>query len=168
MIYGFARKHGLQDADAIDVTQEVLHAVSRKPSDGWNTTRLVDRFEDGYLRLSGNEINTWFGRQRSPVVGIGQASTNDFDLLISDDEASAIWECEHQQRLFEWAARRVRSEVQESTWQAFWQSTVENKNGKQIASELRISVAAVYLSKSRVMSRLKELIRLASSDGSVL
>src|SRR3981189_3175382 len=28
LVYGFARKHGLQDADAADLTQEVLHAVS--------------------------------------------------------------------------------------------------------------------------------------------
>src|SRR5947208_6425875 len=28
LVYGFARKHGLQDADAADLTQEVLQAVS--------------------------------------------------------------------------------------------------------------------------------------------
>ena len=28
LIYGFARKHGLQDADAADLTQEVLRAVA--------------------------------------------------------------------------------------------------------------------------------------------
>src|SRR5437588_12532288 len=29
LVYGFARKHGLQDADAADLTQDVLQAVSR-------------------------------------------------------------------------------------------------------------------------------------------
>ena len=28
LVYGFARKHGLQDADAADLTQDVLQAVS--------------------------------------------------------------------------------------------------------------------------------------------
>src|SRR5438105_11158484 len=28
LVYGFARKHGLQDADAADLTQDVLRAVS--------------------------------------------------------------------------------------------------------------------------------------------
>src|SRR6266576_164992 len=28
LVYGFARKHGLQDADAADLTQEVLRAVA--------------------------------------------------------------------------------------------------------------------------------------------
>jgi RNA polymerase sigma-70 factor (ECF subfamily) len=28
LVYGFARKHGLQDADAADVTQDVLRAVA--------------------------------------------------------------------------------------------------------------------------------------------
>ena len=29
LIYGFGRKHGLQDADAVDLTQEVLRIVAR-------------------------------------------------------------------------------------------------------------------------------------------
>src|SRR5262245_8405404 len=29
LVYGFARRHGLQDADAADVTQDVLRAVAR-------------------------------------------------------------------------------------------------------------------------------------------
>ncbi len=29
LVYGFARKHGLQDADAADLTQDVLRAVAR-------------------------------------------------------------------------------------------------------------------------------------------
>src|SRR5215831_17297303 len=29
LVYGFARRHGLQDADAADVTQEVMQSVSK-------------------------------------------------------------------------------------------------------------------------------------------
>jgi hypothetical protein len=36
---------------------------------------------------------------------------------------------------------------------------VEGESGKEVAKTLKISVAAVYLAKGRVMARLKEQIR---------
>jgi RNA polymerase sigma-70 factor (ECF subfamily) len=61
--------------------------------------------------------------------------------------------------LFTWAAQQVRRQVRDSTWQAFWQTAVEGKPGKTVARELGLSVAAVYLAKSRVMARLTETIK---------
>src|SRR5262249_55549169 len=56
-------------------------------------------------------------------------------------------------------AEQVRTSVQGATWQAFWQTAVEGKSGQEVAHMLGMSVAAVYLAKSRVMARLKEQIR---------
>jgi len=160
LVYGFARKQGLQDADAVDLTQEVLRVVSR------SIGRLDYDAERGSFRgwlftIVRNELKDWFAKQRSAVVGTGDSSDARQILEIpnSSDELSGLWEREHQQRVFTWATDRIRSEVSESTWQAFWKSTVENQSGKVIAAELKISVAAVYLAKSRVMARLKELVK---------
>jgi RNA polymerase sigma factor (sigma-70 family) len=162
LVYGFSRKHGLQDADAVDVTQEVLGTVAR------SIGRLDYKAERGSFRgwlftIVRNEIRDWFAKQRSAVIGVGDStSASKWDECpASDDELSQLWEREHEQRLFAWAADRVRNEVQDSTWQAFWKSTVENQTGKAVATELSMSVAAVYLAKSRVMSRLKELVKVA-------
>src|SRR5919197_2744578 len=57
VIYGFARKHGLQDADAADLTQEVLRAVAgavgrleydpaRGSFRGWLFTVVRNRLRD--------------------------------------------------------------------------------------------------------------------------
>jgi FixJ family two-component response regulator len=55
--------------------------------------------------------------------------------------------------------------VQPATWQAFWCSAVEGQAGKNVAADLGMSVAAVYLAKSRVMARLKELVREVEGTG---
>lgn len=162
LVYGFARKHGLQDADAVDVTQEVLGAVAR------SIGRLDYQAERGSFRgwlftIVRNELRDWFAKQRSAVIGIGDltSASPENERLASDDELSKQWELEHEQRLFAWAAERVRTEVQETTWQAFWKTTVENQSGKDVANELSMTIAAVYLAKSRVMARLKELVKEA-------
>ena len=45
------------------------------------------------------------------------------------------------------------------TWQAFWRTAVDGQPGKQVAADLGLTVAAVYHARSRVLARLKELVR---------
>lgn len=161
LIYGFSRKQGLQDADAVDVTQDVLRLVARSigrldydPGRG--------TFRGWLFTIVRNELKDWFSKQRSAVVGTGDSSAirRLEELPADDNESSTLWDAEHQRRLFEWASGRVRTEVQESTWSAFWETAVRGRNGNDVAQQLEISVAAVYLAKSRVMARLKELVRI--------
>ena len=163
LIYGFSRKQGLQDADAVDMTQEVLRIVTRSIGRLDYDPRRGS-FRGWLFTIVRNELNDWFRKQKSSVVGTGDSALHrQFDELPAANAGdSELWDQELQRRLFEWAAERVQTEVQESTWKAFWQSTVENRSGKEIAIELGISVAAVYLAKSRVMARLKELVNESS------
>ena len=160
LVYGFARKQGLQDADAIDVTQDVLRIVSRTIG-RLDYDPLRGSFRGWLFTIVRNELKDWFSKQRSSVTGTGDSSiAKRFEELpATESEQSALWDQEHHKRIFEWAAERVRGEVQESTWRAFWQTTVDGRSGKDVAAELGMSVAAVYLAKSRVMARLKELVR---------
>ena len=160
LIYGYVRKQGLQDADAVDVTQDVLRTVSRSigrldydPKRG--------SFRGWLFTIVRNELKDWFTRQRFAPVGTGDSSAERqlHEFPAAGNEISAEWDREHQRRLFEWASDRVRGEVQETTWLAFWETTVKCRSGKEVAPELGLSVAAVYLAKSRVMARLKELVR---------
>jgi RNA polymerase sigma factor (sigma-70 family) len=164
LVYGLARKHGLQDADAVDVTQDVLrriaHSIGRLNYDAGRGT-----FRGWLFTIVRNEIRDWFAKQRSVWIGNGDApDAPKWDQLPdSVDELSQFWEREHQQRVFFLATEQIRKEVQESTWQAFWKTTVNNQPGKDVAAELGLSIAAVYLAKGRVMLRLKELVQEAEA-----
>ena len=86
------------------------------------------------------------------------------NTLPPTDE-SAEWEaCEYQFGLFAWAAEQVRPTVQESTWDAFRLMAVEGKSSKEVAERLGMTVAAVYLAKSRVMMRLRTVVREAQDN----
>src|SRR5204863_8096663 len=77
------------------------------------------------------------------------------------------WEAEYHRRIFHWAAERIRSEFQDSTWQAFWRTAIDERDGKEVAESLGLSVGAVYVAKSRVIARLKEEIKGVDPDGVV-
>ena len=79
-------------------------------------------------------------------------------------EDETAWDAEYEKRMFAWAIDRVRDEFHESTWQAFWLTSVDGESPKDVAKSLRLSVGAVYVAKSRVLARLREEVKLAQ-DG---
>jgi RNA polymerase sigma-70 factor (ECF subfamily) len=160
LIHGFARKHGLQEADAADLTQEVLRAVARSVGRlDYDPRRGT--FRGWLFTVVRNELRDFLGRRRRQVQGSGdtgvQQALNEQPAPGGGPEEE--WDRAYERRLFTWAAEQVRAGVQGSTWQAFWQTAVEGKSGQEVAKALGMSVAAVYLAKSRVMARLKEQIR---------
>jgi RNA polymerase sigma-70 factor (ECF subfamily) len=154
LVYKFARRRGLQDADAADLTQDVLQAVAGA------SKRLVYDPERGTFRawlytVARNKLrNALLARQRRHEEG---------DPALLDEtparEEVEQWEREYEQRLFDWAAEQVRGHFQETTWRAFWMSAVEARAAADVATELGLSVGAVYIAKSRVLARLREEIQ---------
>ena len=160
LVYGFARRHGLQNADAADLTQEVLRsvagAVGRLNYDPGRGT-----FRGWLFTVVRNKLRNFLAAQNRPGRGTGDTDAQHRlqELPAREEDEAAWWDQEYERRVFAWAAEQVRGAFQDSTWQAFWQTAVEGKTGPQVARALGLSVAAVYLAKGRVMARLKELIR---------
>ena len=160
LIHGFARKHGLQEADAADLTQEVLRAVARA-AERLDYDPRRGTFRGWLFTVVRNKLRNFLEARQRQVQGSGD--TGVLEALNAQptpiDGPEEEWDREYERRLFTWAAEQVKGTVQESTWQAFWQTAVEGKAGQEVAQSLGLTVAAVYLAKSRVMARLKEQIR---------
>jgi RNA polymerase sigma-70 factor (ECF subfamily) len=159
VVYGYARKQGLQDADAADLSQEVLRAVAVAIG------RLEYDPERGAFRnwlftIVRRKLANWRAAWQRRIRGSGDTETERLlEQCPAPDRLEAEWEAEWQERLFAWACAQVRRDISDVTWQAFWRTTVDDQPGKQVAEELGLSVTAVYSARSRVLARLKELIR---------
>lgn len=167
LVYNHARKQGLQDADAADLTQEVLRAVSGAVGRlEYDPTR--GSFRSWLFTVVRNKLHNFRERQRHLPRGTGDTTANNLlrQQPAPEDDSDVLWREDYERRLFTWAAERIRGGIQESTWQAFWQTAVEGKSGKDVARALGMTVAAVYLAKSRVMARLREQIQHLQEDPS--
>jgi RNA polymerase sigma-70 factor (ECF subfamily) len=159
LVYGFLRKQGLQDADAADLCQDVLGAVagavSRLEYDPQRGT-----FRAWLFTVVRRRLSNWrrAGRCRPQARG-DAAARRLLEQCPAPAEAEADWEAQWQRRLFAWACGQVRRDVTDATWQAFWRTFIDGQPSKQVAADLGLSVAAVYLARSRVLARLKELVR---------
>src|SRR5262249_27686316 len=160
LVYRFARSRGLQDADAADLTQEVLQAVAAAcPRLEYDPHRGT--FRGWLFTVARNRLHNFRLREGRHARRHPQAESAEvFDAQPAPEaEAAALWDREYERRLFDWAAERVRGQVQAATWQAFYCTAVEGREARQVAAELGLSVGAVYIAKSRVLARLRAQIR---------
>jgi len=160
LIHGFGRKHGLQDADAADLTQEVLAIVARSVQKLEYDSRRGS-FRGWLFTIVRNRVRNFLTRRRPYEQGTGDTGAH--NLLKEQPDTGEVtddsWEQDYERRLFACAAQYVRGHVHDWTWQAFWQTTVQGASAREVAGRLNMTVAAVYLAKSRVMAQLKEQIK---------
>jgi RNA polymerase sigma-70 factor (ECF subfamily) len=57
------------------------------------------------------------------------------------------------------AAQRIRAQVQETSWSAFWRTAVDGRAPGDVANELNLSLGALYTAKSRVLALIKKEIQ---------
>ena len=55
-------------------------------------------------------------------------------------------------------SERVRGEIEEKTWRACWELTVNERPVADVAKELEMTANACFLAKSRVLRRLRVLL----------
>jgi RNA polymerase sigma-70 factor (ECF subfamily) len=163
MIYRWCRQWGLQEADAEDVTQNVLVELARQMRTfvydpqgrfrGWLKTiayRSWCHFTDGRSRPGAAGDDALLRLLRSP------SSCEDF---LQHLERESDWE------LLEKATALVRLRVQPHTFEAFRLMALEGLSGAEVAGRLGMKVGAVFVARSKVQKMIQEEVRRLDGDG---
>src|SRR5262249_40587255 len=116
-------------------------------------------FRGWLFTLAHHRLYDLLARRRRLGQGSGDSGTLLLLAELPAREDEDLWHREYRQHVFARAAEQVRPTVAETTWQAFWQTAGLGKGGQEVADALGMTVAAVYLAKSRVMARLKEQVK---------
>jgi RNA polymerase sigma factor (sigma-70 family) len=156
-VFAFARRGGLQAADAADLTQDVCRNVAQAMrASQFDENR--GRFRGWLFTIVRNQLKMFHRSQsRRPR---GTALPED----VPDDSAAESWDLECRRRLFAWGCERVKPLVAAKTWTAFWRTAVEGASGEVAAVETGMTPAAVYLAKSRVLAKLRETVADVEND----
>ena len=163
LIYNYARRRGLQDADAADVGQTVLQSIARS-IDGFEYDPQRGTFRSWLYTITRNQVAKLLQRRQKLPVSLG-ADSLEVDANHGDgDREEQRWNREHEQHLFHWAADKVRHDFEEQTWQAFWRVAVDGQAVADTAKSLGMTPGAIYIAKSRVTARLRQLIDSVERD----
>ena len=158
-IVAFARRKGLQDADAQDVLQEVLAAVECKLAT-WDVDPSKGKFRGWLFRVARNiAVDKIIETSRMPKSGgskIDEIITQHPNSLENED---SLFLKGYRRQLMHWAANRIRPTVSEASWNAFCLSALEGVGAEEIANKLNMTPGNVYSAKFRITARIKKLIK---------
>ncbi len=159
LVYRLARAKGFQDADAREIVQEVLVAVSRAV-ERWQPNTELGRFRDWLFRIARNLMINFMTRRHHRSIASGDSRIADLLNLQIDPSShdSATFDLEYRREVFRWAAECVKAQVKDVSWRAFWMTSIEETPIEAAAKSLGISVGAVHIARSRIRSRLREQV----------
>jgi RNA polymerase sigma-70 factor (ECF subfamily) len=163
-VYRIARRRGLQHADAEDLSQQVF-ARAKKAIARFEPDVSRGRFRSWLATIAQNATNNALVRKPRDMAVGGTGIMELLDQRLGGSvEDTEILQLELRRSLFRWAVARVQREFQESTWNAFWRTTVEGEEIASAATALSVSVGAVYAARSRVIRRLRNEIEAHEHD----
>jgi len=155
-------RQGVAERDVPDVTQQLLAAIAHSV-EGWKDDGNPASFRRWLHRVARNVVIKFLARERRQVRGRG--GTDFCDLLQHVPEQpkeDQLRSYEHE--LVVWAARQVHDEFQETSWKAFWETLVAGRAVGDVAKELGVTPGSIYMSRSRIMARIRTTIREVDDD----
>lgn len=159
VIYRIALRRGLQSADAENLSQEVFLSVANSISD-WLKREDRGRFRAWLLRITRNRAFDMLTQRATRGIGCdGSEAERAFAKLEAPQDLTDALDLEYERSVFRWAAAKVREAVAEQTWSAFWMTTIEGISIEDAASQLQTRPGNIYFARSRVMARMKELVK---------
>jgi RNA polymerase sigma-70 factor (ECF subfamily) len=145
------RAAGLQQADRDDLTQRVLEVLHRRLPDFQHNGRS-GAFRAWLRSIVVNLLREFWRRRPTP----GSASVL-AQLADPHGQLSKIWDEQHDRHVLHGLLEMVKPEFGAAVWAAFCRLGLDGASAREVAAELDMSVNAVLVAKSRVLSRLRQV-----------
>ncbi len=163
LVYGYARRRGLQHADAAEVTQEVLCQVSQSIG-SFDYQPQRGRFRGWLGAIARSKICQLQRRQRGVIQPKSQRALD----VAASGNADAVWDEHFNQHILQLALRRIRPRFSKQTWRAFELAWIHDHPADCVAQMLSCDTSFVYVAKSRVLRRLREEVCELVQDSAII
>lgn len=156
VVYGWARGAGLQPDDASDVMQDVFHTLTSRLNQ-FERRNDDDSFRGWLYSVTRNKIRDYFRTHRDKALAFGGTDAQEMfrELAETPPDANSSDGISELHGVRRRALELTSGEFESRTWQAFWRTAVEGDSPNDVASDLGISVWAVYKARSRVLTKLR-------------
>ena len=154
-IHAWCRQWRLQEADAQDVTQDVLiKLLARMRTFTYDAS---GSFRAWLKTIAHRAWMKYVDALRRPGGGTGDSAVNTLlDSVEARDDLARRLDKEFDLELLEGAMAVVRERVEPGTWEAFRRLALEHESGEDVAAALGKSVDTVFKARSNVTKLLRE------------
>lgn len=158
VVVEFARRMGLSPAEAEDAAQETMMTFIKALRSG-KYDRDKGRLSHWLFGVARRVILNLRGRQPlEQLVADKTTGTSFWDLIEDDRAVQHSWDTEWRQMALARALEQVRREFDPGVVEAFERYALQGTPMEEVTRRLNVSRNAVYIAKSRILSRLRELV----------
>lgn len=157
LIRGWLRRQGMTNQDADDVVQDVLAVVVRRLAD-FERQPQVGSFRSWLRTITVNCLRDFWRSPKSRPLATG---TSDWQKMLDELQdphsgVSRLWNEEHDRHVTQRLLEMIEPQFEPKTWRAFQRVAVEGARAADVAAELGMTVNAVFIAKSRVLTKLRD------------
>lgn len=157
LVLAWCRKRGLQATDAEDVAQEVWLAVRTRIAEF--NAGVPGGFRRWLWTITNYKLLARHARTARIPLAAGAVDVADERLAETTADVPEPTDEADRLGLLQRACALVQHEFAAQTWKAFWRVMEKEEVGwaEQVARELGLTRNQVYLAKSRILRRLREV-----------
>jgi len=157
VVIEFARKLGLSNVEAEDAAQETM-------------VTFFKAFKEGKYDPDKGRLSNWlFGIAKRVILNLRghqplekliadkTTGTSFWDMVQDDRTLGRTWESEWQQMVLKRCLEQVRREFDPKVFGAFRHYAIDQFTVEEVCQRFDMTSNAVYIAKSRILSRLREL-----------
>jgi RNA polymerase sigma-70 factor (ECF subfamily) len=157
LILAWLNRQGVRGSELDDLGQEVLlsvvkhlpgfqHSGQRGAFRSWLRTIVCSRVADYWRAIDAS----------TPAQGGSGAAAALQQMADPESELNRQWDEDHDRFVLRCLLDLVEEEFEPITLKAFRRLALDGVSGAEAADELGMSVAAVYVAKSRVLARIRQ------------
>ncbi len=154
IVYRWCRIAGVPESEASDLVQEVFTSVARNIG-SFRRQKEAGSFRCWLATITRNHVRSFFRKASHRADAQGGTEAHEWMMSQPDPLEESINGDSINTPLLKAMLESVKSEFEETTWQAFWLTTIENQRPTLVAEQTGLSLASVYQAKSRVLKRLR-------------
>ncbi len=157
LIRGWLRQREVLYHDADDLVQEIMTVVIRRVGDFEHNGR-IGAFRTWLRTITVHCLRDFWRAGKNKPAGVGGSDIQELIAQLEDpaSEMSRLWDQEHDRHVMRRLLEMLQGEFEPKTWQAFQRFALNNVPAAQVAQELGITTNAVFIAKSRVLTRLRQ------------
>jgi RNA polymerase sigma-70 factor (ECF subfamily) len=160
------RSRGVRGPDAADLTQDVLIVLMRDIHHFQHSGR-TGAFRTWLRKVCLNRLLNYLRSRRTRGTPIGGTDFNVRLGSLVDAGSADGFDRQHDEAVLSRLLTELDEEFEPTTMRAFRRVTLDAAPAAAVATELQLTVGAVYIAKSRVLRRLREMAA-AYVDGALL
>jgi RNA polymerase sigma-70 factor (ECF subfamily) len=158
LIDSWCRQLGVDEAARADIGQEVFLAVHRRIA-SFDPAHPRATFRGWVWTITRNAVLQWWRRNEPAGTGGSTAMTRLAEIPdpCADGEGDGPpTDSNDMAKLISRALEQIRPELEDHTWNAFWNTAVLGQSATEAAEDLGMTSMAVRQAKSRVLRRLRK------------